>query len=116
MSRKLVCPPEEDKTRQEFLPETDVRYQLAKFGYGRPLVFTEVDYSMDLLLAKSVVAEADASFARLPEEIRAKYGSWSAVISALQDGSLSLDKASAEGEDSPRPDADADAGSADSES
>lgn len=104
----VVCTPEEDKTRQEFLKECSVSYQLAKFGYGRPLQFAEVDYNMDLLSARTVLADVASSFSRLPESIRSKYSDWAAVIAAIEDGSLTLDKAPAQVEDSPRPKAGAD--------
>lgn len=77
-----------DRARQEFKAETDVNYQLRRFGVGRPLKFGEADYTIDLQGALTAIAAARRAHSKLPKEVRDKYPSWRDMLSAVENGEL----------------------------
>lgn len=80
-----------DTARQEFKNEADINYMLNRFGItperGAP-TYGEWDDSIDLQSALQAVAEARTGYATLPEELRNKFKSMEALLTALQEGSL----------------------------
>lgn len=85
----IVCTSDEDRTRQEYKLQADISYQVARFGVGMHPAYGDQDFSMlDLDAALALVADSREAWARLPQAIRARYGSWAAVEHAAQTGEL----------------------------
>lgn len=89
-----VCPPEEDKTRQEFAEDADTNVILRRFGAGgwepRPVVYGIQDDRLDLQAAYAAVNEAQEAWERLPERLRKRYPNWGEVLSAVDRGEAVL--------------------------
>lgn len=85
----INCNPDDDKTRQEFKDEADITKILHRFGVPQRTnpQFGDYDYNLDLQGAMSALTEANQALTRLPEPLRAKYG----TLQALQAGILSGD-------------------------
>lgn len=85
----VVCTPEEDKARQEYALQSEIGYQISKFGVGHPIQYGNVDYdSMDLTKAYALIQESQQAWLRLPRAIRDRYQSWANVEAAAKTGEL----------------------------
>lgn len=85
----LVCDPAEDKTRQEFKAECDIQTILRSHGImPRPVQYGAVDFDIDLHSAYQSVTALKSGFARLPEAVRSKFGTFDGVVEALSQGEL----------------------------
>lgn len=85
----VVCPPEEDKARQEYALSTEIGYQISRFGVGHPVTFGEQDFdAMDLTRAMGIIEESSQRWLALPRVIRDRYHSWGAVERAAKSGEL----------------------------
>lgn len=83
------CSGSEDMARQEYALSSDLRYQVQRFGVGRPFQSGEVDFdAMDLTKAFQVVEEAQQAWLRLPKVVRDRYQSWANVEAAAESGEL----------------------------
>lgn len=80
----MTFDPSTDLTRQEFKDDTDITKILHRFGVPQRTnpQYGNYDYTLDLQGAMEALTEANQAVERLPEPLRAKYGS----IQALQDG------------------------------
>lgn len=90
----LDCSGEADVTRQEFKDDADINNILRKFGVltnDRQPLFQGTDYNLDLQQALSSIAQAKAAHGELPENLRARYPTWQSLLTALDNGSLSLE-------------------------
>lgn len=99
-----VCTAEEDKCRQEYGPQSQIGYQISRFGVGHPLQFGQVDYdSMDLTRAMELIEQSGQAWLSLPKVVRDRYQSWGAVEAAAASGELQqlLKAAGADGGSSP---------------
>lgn len=82
-----------DRTRQEFKAETDINVLIKKFGVpqsGRQMMFTDVDYTIDLQQAMASIQEARQAHAKLPDNLRARYPNWRDLLNALDRGELTI--------------------------
>jgi len=91
----LVCPPEDDRTRQEFKDEADINNVVARFypfapPQARVPQYGEQDMSLDLHGALMVVQEARDSYASLPEALRAKFPTYTEFVNAVADGRVQI--------------------------
>lgn len=87
----LFCPESEDVTRQEFAEETDINKILKKFGGAfdsRPVSYGEYDFDVDLQEGIASIRAAQASWLRLPAEIRRRYPSWPQFLAAVEAGEV----------------------------
>jgi len=85
----IECTAEEDKARQEYALQSEIGYQIQRFGVGHPLQFGSVDYdSMDLTKAMALLEEAQTAWLSLPAVIRDRYQSWANVEAAAASGEL----------------------------
>lgn len=85
----VECTAAEDMARQEYKLESDIQYQLARFGQGMPHQHGEFDFDRaDLQQALAAVEEAAQAFGRLPKLVRDRYRSWAAVEAAARTGEL----------------------------
>lgn len=85
----VACTAEEDKARQEYALQADIKYQIQRFGVGHPLQGGQLDFDhLDLTKAFELVEEASQAWLRLPSVVRDRYQSWSAVERAAQSGEL----------------------------
>jgi len=102
----LRCPPEDNRTRQEFKDEADINNVVSRFypfapPQARVPVYGERDMSLDLHGALMVVQEARESYASLPESLRAKFPTYSEFVNAVADGRVQIiDQSSAGAEGS----------------
>jgi len=102
----LNCPPEDNRTRQEFKDEADINNVVSRFypfapPQARVPVYGERDMSLDLHGALMVVQEARESYASLPESLRAKFPTYSEFVNAVADGRVQIiDQSSAAAEGS----------------
>lgn len=96
----LFCE-DEHLARQEFKSEVDTGTLMRRYGagaaFGPPPQYGEVDFTMTLQDAIHSVREARDAFARLPDEVRAKYRSWDEVALAIAAGELKAPEAPAGG-------------------
>lgn len=89
----IDCSDDVDRARQEFKKETDVNYILTRFGLpasGRPMMFTDVDYTIDLQQAFSAMEQAKHAHRALPDNLRQKYTTWRDLLNALENGTLTI--------------------------
>lgn len=85
----IACTAEEDRTRQEYKLQADISYQVQRFGVGMHPAYGDQDFAMlDLDVALKLVEDSREAWARLPQVVRARYGSWAAVEHAAQTGEL----------------------------
>lgn len=85
----VECTAAEDKARQEYGVQSDIGYQIQKFGVGHPLTFGEQDFNlMDLTTAMRLVDESRDAWLRLPKVVRDRYQSWANVERAAATGEL----------------------------
>jgi len=102
----LVCPPEDNRTRQEFKDEADINNVVARFypfapPQARVPVYGEQDMSLDLHGALMVVQEARDSYASLPAALRAQFPTYTDFVNAVADGRVQIiDQSSAGAEGS----------------
>jgi len=71
----LSCPPEEDRTRQEFKDEADIQWLLRKYGALPPVrqfPLGEVDFDVDLMTARTSLDLAKEGYSRMPDALRAQ--------------------------------------------
>lgn len=88
-SEGLVCDPATDMCRQEYALQTDLTYQVQRFGAGQPFQNGSVDFdAMDLTEALSLVERAQLAWLELPRVVRDRYQSWQNVERAAQSGEL----------------------------
>lgn len=83
--------PNKDYARQEYKNESDINYMLSKFGVTQPRgtpTYGEVDESIDLQTAITAVREAREGYAKLPDDLRAKFTSMEGLLTAVENGSL----------------------------
>lgn len=106
----LVCPPEDNRTRQEFKDEADINNIVSRFypfapPSARVPQFGEQDMSLDLHSAMLAVQDAKEAYQTLPESLRASYPTYADFVSAVADGRLqivNLDAAGAEVSSAPK--------------
>lgn len=82
-----------DTARQEYKQEADVNYMLSRFGITAPRgtpTYGEWDDSIDLQIALESVREAEEGYRTLPKELREKFPSMEAMLTAIENGSLVL--------------------------
>lgn len=82
--------------RQEDKEAADVNNILQRFGVNapqRPVVYGDADWTIDLQTAMESVRESQRAFNRLPQELRAKYGTYDVMLKAAADGTLKADLA-----------------------
>lgn len=85
----IACSADEDMARQEYALSADLKYQVQRFGVGRPMDVGAVDFdNLDLTTAFALIEEAQARWDALPRVIRDRYQSWGAVEAAAQSGEL----------------------------
>lgn len=85
------APDNKDMTRQEFRDEADINYMLSRFGITQPRgtpVYGEWDDTIDLQVALQSVSDARTAYQQLPENLRDKFPSMEAMLTALENGSL----------------------------
>lgn len=81
-----------DMTRQEHKEEADVNTILRRFEQSGTTqqktggTYGEVDYTIDLQQAYSAIEAAKMSWARAPEAMKKKYGSYQNLVAAIEDG------------------------------
>lgn len=89
-----VCPPEEDRTRQEFKEEADINVILRRAGAGgfeaRPVSYGVQDLDLDLQGVYAAVEVAQEAWERLPGRLRKRYPSWAELLPALERGEAAL--------------------------
>jgi len=98
----LVCPPEDNRTRQEFKDEADINTIVARFyPFAPPTArvpqFGEQDMSLDLHSAMLAVQDAKEAYGTLPESLRSQYPTYADFVSAVADGRLAIVNLDAEG-------------------
>lgn len=90
----IACDPREDKTRQEFAAEADINTLLRRFGAGgmemRPVVYGIQDTDLELQQVYAAVEVSENAWARLPENLRARYSDWSELLAAVERGEAQL--------------------------
>lgn len=89
----LVCPADEDMTRQEFKAESDTESVLRRAGgnmFARRAVYGVQDFDTDLQTIKNAVIRAVDGVKTLPEALQAKYATQAALLQGLAAGELFL--------------------------
>lgn len=92
----LVCVGE-DMARQEFKAEADINNILKRYGVNgsalpiRPVVYQEVDYTIDLQQAMGAIETAQDMYRKLPPSLREKYPTWQSILNGIHNGSLKID-------------------------
>lgn len=93
-SASISFDPSEDMARQEYREESDVNYQLSRYGVDVPLrrnpQFGEVDWDLDLHGAHIAFHNAQAAFLQLPEELRKRFRTPSEMLDGMNSGELAL--------------------------
>lgn len=85
----VACTEGEDMARQEYKLQSDLQYQVTRFGAGLPFQSGSVDFDhMDLTKAFELIAESQERWLTLPKVIRDRYQSWANVERAAQSGEL----------------------------
>lgn len=85
----VECSAEEDRARQEYKLQSDLAYQVQRFGVGAHPVYGSVDFdNLDLTRALEIVERSREEWAKLPAVVRERYGSWAAVERAHRSGEL----------------------------
>ena len=91
----LNCPPEDNRTRQEFKDEADINNVVARFypfapPQARVPQYGEQDMSLDLHGALMAVQEARESYASLPASLREQFPTYSDFVNAVADGRIQI--------------------------
>lgn len=100
----LVCEEGSSLARQEYALQSDIGYQISRFGVGHPLEFGEQDMDlMDRTRAMEVLQASARQWLELPKVVRDRYQSWANVEAAAKSGELAqlLKAAGADGGSSP---------------
>lgn len=86
----IVCPPEEDKARQEFAQQVDINRVVNQFGQNFHAMTPVSGFDQDLDLQGAFAARAAAADAweRIPLKVRERFPSWAQLMAADKDGSL----------------------------
>lgn len=85
----IECTAAEDMARQEYKLQSDLSYQVQRFGAGLPFKSGEVNFDlMDLTKAFELIAESRDAWLRLPKVVRDRYQSWDNVERAAASGEL----------------------------
>lgn len=85
----LDCSGDKDMARQEYGVQSQIGYQMSRFGVGHPLTFGEVDFDrMDLTTALQVIEDSQQAWLKLPKVLRDRYQSWSNLEAAAASGEL----------------------------
>lgn len=85
----IECTEAEDMARQEYKLQSDLAYQVQRFGAGLPFKSGEVNFdNLDLTKAFELIAESREAWLRLPKVVRDRYQSWENVERAAQTGEL----------------------------
>lgn len=90
----LDCSDLPDMARQEFKDETDVNKILQRYGIDgmlRKPEYGEVDYNMDLQQSIDAIRDAERAIAKLPPELREKYGTWEKLFAGAYNGGVQTD-------------------------
>lgn len=83
----VECTEAEDMARQEYKLQSDLSYQVQRFGTGHKVQFGVIDFdNSDLTRAFELVAESRDAWLRLPKVIRDRYHSWPALEAAIVSG------------------------------
>lgn len=94
LSSDLVvsCPPEEDRTRQEFYHDSLVSTILQRSGVpqGVPFLAADVDFDIDLTAAYGATARAQEAFLSLPADVVERFRSFDRLVAAMAAGEVSL--------------------------
>lgn len=96
-----ASPTNKNRARQEFKDEADINYMLSRFGVTQPRgtpTYGEWDDSINLQDAIDSVREARAGYSRLDPELRRKFPSMEAMLTAIENGSLVI-----KDEEAPKP-------------
>lgn len=89
VSPVVSCTEAEDMARQEYKLQSDLQYQVTRFGAGLPFQSGAVDFDhMDLTKAFELIAESQERWLTLPKVIRDRYQSWANVEAAAASGEL----------------------------
>lgn len=102
----VACTASEDMCRQEYALQSDLAYQVQRFGVGHHGVSGVVDFDhMDLTTALALVEESNQAWLRLPKVVRDRYASWANVEKAAASGELEqvLKAAGIGGDQPPKP-------------
>lgn len=83
----------DDHARQEFKNEQDINKMLARYGVpgavaAQRATIGEVNFDMDLQQSLHMLQETRAAYNRLPADLQQKYGSWQAILAAIEAGEL----------------------------
>lgn len=89
VSPVVSCTAEEDMARQEYKLQSDLQYQVTRFGAGLPFQSGVVDFDhMDLTKAFELIEESQQRWLTLPKVVRDRYQSWANVEAAAASGEL----------------------------
>lgn len=84
----IVCTAAEDMARQEYKLQSDLQYQVTRFGAGLPFHSGELDTDLDLTRAFELIEETQQRWLTLPKGVRDRYMSWANVEHAAKTGEL----------------------------
>lgn len=85
----VECTESEDMARQEYKLQSDLQYQVTRFGAGLPFKSGEVNFdNLDLTRAFELIEESREAWLRLPKVVRDRYMSWDNVERAAGSGEL----------------------------
>jgi len=85
----IECTEAEDMARQEYKLQSDLQYQVTRFGAGLPFKSGEVNFdNLDLTRAFELIEESREAWLRLPGVVRDRYQSWASVEKAAASGEL----------------------------
>lgn len=97
----LVCPLEEDRTRQEFKDETDVNRIVARFfpfaPPMNPVQYGEQDMGVDLFGSMLAIQNAKAVYGEAPSALLEKYPTFETFVEAFMSGQVVIDQGEAAG-------------------
>lgn len=86
----LRCPPEENKTRQEFREEADINSIVARFypfaPPTNPVQYGEQDMGLDLHTAMLSMQGARDAYGSMPSSLRDTYPTFNDFLQAFMDG------------------------------
>lgn len=84
----IVCTEAEDMARQEYKLQSDLSYQVQRFGAGLPFQSGELNTDLDLTKAFELIEESQQRWLSVPKSVRDRYQSWANVEAAAQSGEL----------------------------